>query len=74
MSTTMRAVVLDAPGPVTNFHVRDLPVPEPRPGWVRIQVRSFGLNRSELMTRLGHSGGDVTFESAGDRGDRCRRP
>lgn len=61
MSTTMRAVVLDAPGPVTNFHVRDLPVPEPRPGWVRIQVRSFGLNRSELMTRLGHSGGDVTF-------------
>lgn len=56
----MRAVVLDEPGPVTNLHLRDLPIPEPEPGWVRIKVEAFGLNRSELHTRLGLAEG-VTF-------------
>lgn len=56
----MRAVVLREPGPVENLELRDLPVPEPRPGWVRIAVRAFGLNRSELHTRLGLAEG-VTF-------------
>ncbi|MBD0741299.1 zinc-binding alcohol dehydrogenase family protein [Streptomyces sp. CBMA152] len=56
----MNAVVLDAPGPVTNLHIRRLPIPEPRPGWVRIKVEAFGLNRSELHTRLGLAEG-VTF-------------
>jgi NADPH:quinone reductase-like Zn-dependent oxidoreductase len=51
--TTMCAVVLDEPGPATKLHVRDAPVPEPRPGWVLIEVKAFGLNRSELFTRLG---------------------
>ena len=60
MADTMRAVVLDAPGPVENLQIRDLPVPEPRPGWVRIKVMAFGLNRSELHTRLGYAQG-VTF-------------
>ncbi|MFO6453436.1 MULTISPECIES: zinc-binding dehydrogenase [unclassified Aeromicrobium] len=57
---TMRAVVLDAPGPVTNLRLRELPLPQPPAGWVRIKVRSFGLNRSELHTRLGLAEG-VTF-------------
>jgi NADPH:quinone reductase-like Zn-dependent oxidoreductase len=57
----MRAVVLDQPGPATNLHVRDVPIPEPRPGWVLIEVKAFGLNRSELFTRLGFSGDAVTF-------------
>ena len=61
MNSTMRAAVLDAPGPVTNFHIRDLPVPEPKPGWVRIEVKAFGLNRSELLTRQGLSGDAVVF-------------
>ncbi len=56
----MRAVVLEAPGPVENLQIRELPVPEPQPGWVRIRVRAFGLNRSELHTRLGLAEG-VTF-------------
>jgi NADPH:quinone reductase len=56
----MRAVVLDAPGPPEALEIRDLPVPEPRPGWVLIEVKAFGLNRSELHTRLGLASG-VTF-------------
>jgi NADPH:quinone reductase-like Zn-dependent oxidoreductase len=56
----MRAVVLREPGPVENLELTDLPLPEPKPGWVRIAVRAFGLNRSELHTRLGLAEG-VTF-------------
>src|SRR6476646_1846674 len=57
---TMRAVVLDAPGPPEALQIRELRVPEPQPGWVLIQVKAFGLNRSELHTRLGLAQG-VTF-------------
>src|SRR2546430_13225660 len=56
----MRAVVLTEPGPVENLQLRDLPIPDPAPGWVRIAVHAFGLNRSELHTRLGLGEG-VTF-------------
>ena len=57
----MRAVVLDAPGPATALHIREVPRPEPRAGWVLLRVEAFGLNRSELHTRLGLAGPDVTF-------------
>ncbi|GAA2400556.1 zinc-binding alcohol dehydrogenase family protein [Mycolicibacterium llatzerense] len=57
---TMRAVVLDAPGPPETLHLRELPIPTPEPGQVLIRVKAFGLNRSELHTRLGLADG-VTF-------------
>lgn len=57
----MRAVVLDAPGGPGSLVVRDLPVPVPQSGWVLLRVHAFGLNRSELYTRQGHSGAAVTF-------------
>ncbi|WP_207548602.1 zinc-binding alcohol dehydrogenase family protein [Mycobacteroides chelonae] len=60
MTTTMRAIVLDAPGPPEALKIRQLPVPEPAEGWVLIAVKAFGLNRSELHTRLGLAEG-VTF-------------
>ena len=60
MNHAMRAVVLDAPGPPSALAIRDLPVPNPPNGWVLIKVRAFGLNRSELHTRLGLAQG-VTF-------------
>jgi len=56
----MRAVVLSGPGPVENLELTELPVPGVKPGWVRIAVKVFGLNRSELHTRLGLAE-DVTF-------------
>jgi NADPH2:quinone reductase len=60
MTTTMRAVVLEAPGPPEALQIRELPIPDPRPGWVLIRVKAFGLNRSEVHTRLGLAEG-VTF-------------
>ena len=60
MTATMRAVVLDAPGPPEALRIRELAVPEPRPGWVLVRIKSFGINRSELHTRLGLAQG-VTF-------------
>ena len=56
----MRAIVLDAPGPPEALTIRELPVPVPPAGWVLIEVKAFGLNRSELHTRLGLADG-VTF-------------
>ena len=52
-SNTMRAVVLNAPGPPRALQIRELPVPSPVPGWALIAVKAFGLNRSELHSRLG---------------------
>jgi NADPH:quinone reductase-like Zn-dependent oxidoreductase len=57
---TMRAVVLDAPGSPEALRIRELPVPRAKSGWVLIEVKAFGLNRSELHTRLGLAEG-VTF-------------
>src|SRR3954463_9113928 len=57
---TMKAVQLDAPGPPEALHLRDLPMPQPGAGWVRIRVEAFGLNRSELHLRLRLAEG-VTF-------------
>ncbi|VAW08853.1 putative quinone reductase [hydrothermal vent metagenome] len=56
----MRAVVLDAPGPPEALTIRDIPLPSPGTGEVLIEVKAFGLNRSELHTRLGLAEG-VTF-------------
>jgi NADPH:quinone reductase-like Zn-dependent oxidoreductase len=56
----MKAVVLKEPGPVENLEIKELPLPEPPPGWVRVAIKAFGLNRSELHTRLGLAEG-VTF-------------
>ena len=57
----MRAAVVEAPGGPEALVLRDLPKPAPRPGWTRVRVRAFGLNRAELMTRRGESGDAVRF-------------
>ncbi len=59
MNATMRAVVLDAPGPPDALTIRELPIPVPSVGDVLIEVKAFGLNRSELHTRLGLADGVV---------------
>jgi NADPH2:quinone reductase len=61
VNLSMRAIVIDEPGPVSNLHLRQLPIPTPGPGEVRIKVEAFGLNRSELHTRLGFAGDSVSY-------------
>jgi len=56
----MRAAVAERPGPPDVLTVRGVPIPQPRDGWTLVQVKASGLNRSEIMTRLGFSP-DVTF-------------
>ena len=51
----MKAAVCGQAGPPEVLKVRDVPTPRVRAGWSLVRVRAFGLNRSELMTRQGHS-------------------
>lgn len=60
MTGVMRAAVAERPGTPDVLTVRDVPIPEPRDGWTLVQVKAAGLNRSEIMTRLGLSP-SVTF-------------
>ncbi len=53
MTRSMRAVVVEKPGPASNLQLRDVPIPEPTDDQVLIRVRAFGLNRSELHFRSG---------------------
>src|SRR5262245_42950944 len=56
----MKAVVVKQPGGPEVLELTEWPLPEPAPGWVRIKIRAFGLNRAEMFTRQGHSP-DVAF-------------
>ncbi|HEX8444785.1 MAG TPA: zinc-binding alcohol dehydrogenase family protein [Allosphingosinicella sp.] len=57
MPDTMKAVVLYAPGGPDALKIEQRPVPRAQSGEVLIRVEAFGLNRSELFTRQGHSPG-----------------
>jgi NADPH:quinone reductase-like Zn-dependent oxidoreductase len=53
----MKAVVIYEAGGPEVLKVENRPVPTPNAGQVLIRVKAFGLNRSELFTRQGHSPG-----------------
>jgi NADPH:quinone reductase-like Zn-dependent oxidoreductase len=53
----MKAVVIHEAGGPEVLKVEKLPVPAPDRGQVLIRVKAFGVNRSELFTRQGHSPG-----------------
>jgi NADPH:quinone reductase-like Zn-dependent oxidoreductase len=54
MATMKAAVIHEAGGPEV-LRIESLPIPAPKSGEVLIRVKAFGLNRSELFTRQGHS-------------------
>src|SRR5580700_6270033 len=54
MAMMKAAVIHEAGGPEV-LKVERRPVPTPQHGEVLIRVKAFGLNRSELFTRHGHS-------------------
>lgn len=53
--TTMKAAVIYEPGGPEVLKIESRPIPNPEKGQVLIRVKAFGLNRSELFTRQGHS-------------------
>lgn len=55
----MKAAVIYEPGGPEVLKLESRPMPTPQKGQVLIQVKAFGLNRSELFTRQGLS--PVTF-------------
>src|ERR1700726_1969878 len=56
MATMKAAVIHEAGGPEV-LKIESLPIPTPKGGEALIRVKAFGLNRSELFTRQGHSPG-----------------
>src|SRR5690242_15471252 len=61
MTETMRAIRLTRPGGPDTLIPTEVPRPEVRPGWVRIRVKAFGVNESEVTSRKGESDTDFTF-------------
>jgi NADPH:quinone reductase-like Zn-dependent oxidoreductase len=53
----MRAIRVHKAGGPEVLTIEEVPTPTPRAGSVLIRVRAFGLNRSEMFTRQGHSPG-----------------
>ena len=53
--TTMKAAVIHEAGGPEVFKIASFAIPKPKNGDVLIRVKAFGLNRSELFTRQGHS-------------------
>lgn len=54
---TMKVAVMYTPGAPEVLTLESRPIPTPQEGQVLIRVKAFGLNRSELFTRLGYSPG-----------------
>ncbi|MFL5313426.1 MAG: alcohol dehydrogenase catalytic domain-containing protein, partial [Myxococcales bacterium] len=53
----MRAVVIHEAGGPEVLRIERRPIPSAVAGQVLIRTRAYGLNRSELFTRQGHSPG-----------------
>lgn len=53
----MKAAVIYEPGGPEVLKLETIPVPKPKDDEVLIRIKAFGLNRSELFTRQGHSPG-----------------
>lgn len=57
----MRAVQLTGPVEPSQMRVSEIPLPQVKPGWVRVKVKAFGINQSETVSRRGLSDPDFTF-------------
>ena len=57
----MKAYIVSNPGGAGVLELKEIEIPKAKKDWVLIKVKAFGLNRSELYTRQGHSGDAVPF-------------
>lgn len=60
MPTTMTAAVTLGNGGYEMLEIRQVPIPVPGPGQLRIKVLAAGVNNTEINTRLGWYSADVT--------------
>lgn len=51
----MKAIVVNEAGGVDKLVLREVPIPELKPGWSLVKVKAFGINHSEIFTRTGLS-------------------
>ena len=56
----MKAAVTTEAGNPDVIKLKEVPKPTVKEGWVLIKIKAFGINRSEMYTRQGHSP-NVTF-------------
>ena len=49
----MKAIVISRPGGPEVLELRDVETPRPGPGEVRVRVRAAGVNRADLLQRMG---------------------
>ena len=56
----MKAYVINEPGGPEKLILKEISVPQVKPGWILIKVKAIGINRSEYFTRIGKSP-DVEF-------------
>jgi NADPH:quinone reductase len=50
----MRAIVIDHFGPGLDcLFIKEMPEPEPKPGYVVIEEKAFGINHAEMHMRKG---------------------
>jgi NADPH2:quinone reductase len=49
----MRAVVISRPGGPNVLELREVPTPDPSRGEVRVRVHAAGVNRADLLQRMG---------------------
>ena len=52
-SRAMKAIVIEEPGDENCMQIGEVPVPELRPGALRIENHAAGVNRADLMQRRG---------------------
>ncbi len=51
----MRAAVTAKPGTPDVIQIQEVAKPKIKDGWILVQIKAFGLNRSEIFTRQGDS-------------------
>lgn len=50
----MRAVWYNGAGDTSVIEIREVPLPEPGPREIRVRVHAAGLNRADVLQRMGH--------------------
>ena len=50
----MKAVILTGAGGPEVLSIGEVPKPEVKPGYIRVKVRAAGINRADLLQRMGH--------------------